>query len=261
MITRTTGAPAAVRALLACLGLLLLPSVAPAADAREKPPLYTFAASWTLPRAQWAEMAQAATTAEKTAARFLADGTLTAFGSDVRMVHTREGDTHDLWWSGHTLAGVLAVLDEMHRSGLATSPALSAATAHEDVLYVSRHYNWRAGTVKGGYTRGAFYQLKEDAPDNALDVISTSFIEPLMDKLVADGTVQGFEVDTEWVHTQKPGGFWLYYITNTAAGLDKVDAALGAALKGNPLAGPAIGSMIGYKTHRDSLFRTDATIK
>jgi glutamate dehydrogenase/leucine dehydrogenase len=33
----------------------------------------------------------------KHAARFLADGTLTAFGSDVRMVHTREGDTHDLW--------------------------------------------------------------------------------------------------------------------------------------------------------------------
>ncbi|MCC7463144.1 MAG: hypothetical protein IT480_11860 [Gammaproteobacteria bacterium] len=261
MNARSTGVPAIVRVLLFCLGILLVPAAGQAAEGAAKPPLYTFAASWAMPRAQWGEMERLAAAAEKAAARLLADGTLTAFGSDTRLVHTRESNTHGLWWSARSIAGALALLDELQKSGLSTSPALDAATAHEDVLFVSRHYNWRSGTVKDGFTRGSFYQLKDDAPDDTLDVLASTFVVPMLDKLVADGTLQGYEIDTESVHTQKPGGFWLYYITGSATGLDRVDTAMNAALKDNPLAGPALGSSIGFASHRDSLFRTDAIIK
>lgn len=246
---------------LACAALGLGSGSALAADAKEKPAQYTFVAGWTVPRAEWADMPQVAAAAEQVASKAIAAGTLTAFGSDTRLVHTKEADTHDVWWSAHSLAAVLGVLDEMFKSGVAASAALNAATAHDDVIFVSRHYNWRSGTVRNGYTRGAFYQLREDAPDDAIATLSRSFVAPVLDKLVAEGTLQGYEIDEEAVHTAKPGGFWLFYIAGTADGLDKTNAALQAALDANPLAGAAIGSMVQYAKHRDSLFRTNAIFK
>jgi hypothetical protein len=246
---------------LAGAALCLAASGAMAAEAKEKPALYTYDASWCIPRAQFGDMEQAFAAAEKVASQALAAGTLHSYGADTRLVHTRSGDTHDFWWTGTSLAAVLNVLDQMHKSGAASNPATAAATCHEDIVLVGHHYNWRSGTVKDGYLHGAFYQLKEDAPDDAIDTLSTTFVQPLMDKLVADGTLQGWEIDEEAIHTQKPGGFWLFYVSSTAEGLDKVNAALGAAIKGNPLAAPAFGSMIDFSAHRDGLYRTTATFK
>ena len=69
------------------------------------------------------------------------------------------------------------------------------------------------------------------------------------------------EVDVEAVHTEAPGTFWVFWITPTAEGLDKVNAALGDALKAQPLIGPAIDSMVDSTPHRDFLAHTDATYK
>jgi hypothetical protein len=43
--------------------------------------------------------------------------------------------------------------------------------------------------------------------------------------------------------------------------LDKVSAALAAALKEQPLAGSAIDSMVDFSAHRDLLALTSATYK
>jgi hypothetical protein len=43
--------------------------------------------------------------------------------------------------------------------------------------------------------------------------------------------------------------------------LDKVNAALGQALKGNTFAGPAFGSMTEGADHRDYLSRSTVTYK
>lgn len=246
---------------VAALGLAAPAAMSADAKDKEKPPLYTFVAGWTLPRAQWADMEQAAAAAAKVGDKALAAGTITTFGSDTRLVHLPDTDTHDVWWSAHSLAGVLNALDEMFKSGVAMSPTLAAATAHSDVIFVSHHYNWKPGTLKNAYTHGAFYQFKNDAANDSLDVIAQSFIEPMFDKLVADGTLQGYEIDEEAIHTQNPDGFWLFYISPTAEGLDKVNAALGAAIKANPLVGPAFNRMADSSLHRDSLFRTNLTIK
>jgi hypothetical protein len=82
-----------------------------------------------------------------------------------------------------------------------------------------------------------------------------------LDKLLADGTIVEYEVDTEAIHTQAPGMFWIFYITPTAEGLDKVSAAIRETLKANPLSGPAFGSMMDDTAHRDFLARTNATYK
>ena len=160
-----------------------------------------------------------------------------------------------------SMAGLLNVLDEMYKSGTATSPILSSATKHSDSIYVTRFYNWRSGSWKGAYTHTASYKLKADAPNDAVEMLSKSFIVPLMEKLLANGTIVEYEVDEEAIHTESPDMFWIDYITSTAEGQDKVMAALHEAIQSNPLSGPAFGSMVDFAPHRDYLLRTEAVYK
>jgi hypothetical protein len=86
-------------------------------------------------------------------------------------------------------------------------------------------------------------------------------IGPLLEKMLADGTIHEYEIDTEAVHTQAPGTFWIFYLAANAESIDKVDAAIRETLKSNPLSGPAFGSMTDFTDHRDYLSRTSATYK
>jgi len=86
-------------------------------------------------------------------------------------------------------------------------------------------------------------------------------IVPLMEKMLADGSIHEYEIDTEAIHTEAPGTFWIFYLAANAEGLDKVNDALRETLKANPLSGPAFGSMVDFSEHRDFLARTSATYK
>ncbi|HKT69067.1 MAG TPA: hypothetical protein VJP83_06500, partial [Terriglobales bacterium] len=168
---------------------------------------------------------------------------------------------HDNWWSAMSMAGVLNVLDQFYKNGGATAPVLANATKHFDSVYVSRYYNWHSGSFKGAYTHGSNYQLKPDAANNAVDILSKSFLVPFFEKLLADGTLHEYEIDTQAIHTESPSMFYLFYIASSAEALDKVNAALDQAIKSNPLSGPAFGSMVDFSGHRDDLARTNATYK
>jgi len=236
-------------------------AMAQAAEVKEKPPMYSYLANWNVPRAQWAEMEKSNANAEKVTASALAKGTLVGYGNDMTIVHTEEGYTHDDWWSSMSMAGVMNVLDEMFKSGNATSSALESATRHSDGIYVSRHYNWHPGTYTGAYTRIAAYKLKADAPDDAVEVLSKSFIVPTLEKLLADGTIVEYEIDVEAIHTASPDMFFIDVIARNAEGLDKLNAALADSIKSNPLAGQAFGSMVDSSAHRDGLMRSNVTYK
>jgi hypothetical protein len=237
------------------------PVQAQSADVKEKPPMYTYVSNWTLPRPRWAEMEKGNTTNNKILEKALAGGGLVGYGEDVALIHQPEGSTHDSWWSAMSMAGLLNVLDEFYKSGTTASPILTSATKHSDSLYVSRFYNWQSGSFHGAYTHGASYKLKADAPDDAVEQLSKNLIVPLLEKLLADGTLHEYEVDTQAIHTEAPGTFWIFYITKDAEGLDKVTAALAAAMKASPLGGAAFGAMVDFTPHRDDLARTNGTYK
>jgi hypothetical protein len=228
---------------------------------KEKPPMYSYVANWTIPRAQWAEMEKANAADEKILDKAIANGTIVGYGFDVNLVHQPDGETHDDWWSAMSMAGLLNVLDQFYKSGSPASPVLASATKHWDSIYISRYYNWHSGSWKDGYTYVASYRLKPDAPDEAVDMLSKNLIVPLLEKLLVDGTLHEYEVDTQAVHTEAPGTFLIVYLAANAEGLDKVNAALRETLKANPLAGPAFGSMVDFSVHRDELVRTNATYK
>jgi hypothetical protein len=230
-------------------------------DTKEKERMYTYVANWTIPRAHWADMEKPNAAEQKVLDQAMSDGTLVAYGSDVNLVHQQDGDTHDSWWSAHSMAGVLNTLDGFYKTGTTTSPVLASATRHSDNIFVTHHYNWHSGSWKGAYTHGSSYKLKPNAPDDAVDILSKNVFEPVLEKLLTDGAIVEYEVDEEAIHTEAPDSFWVFYITQNAEGIDKVNAAIRAALKGNPLLGPSIDSMVDFTPHRDYLERTNATFK
>ncbi len=238
-----------------------LPAVAQTSDVKEKPPMYTYVSNWAIPRAQWADMDKANDADQAILQKALAAGTLVGYGDDSTIVHQPDNYTHDDWWSSMSMAGLLNVLDQFYKAGNATSQVLANATKHSDSIYVSRYYNWHAGSAKGVYTHGATYKLKADAPDDAVEVLSKNMLVPMLEKLITDGTLIEYEVDTEAIHTEAPGTFMLFYITPNAEGLDKVNAAVRDVLKTSPLSGPAFSSMVDFTAHRDFLARTNATYK
>jgi len=260
-MNRKLGRVVAIACALALVAVLALPAAAQMVEVKEKPPMYTYVGNWAIPRAQWAEMAKNTAADQPTLEKAMAAGTIVAYGNDVNLVHQADGDTHDDWWSAMSMAGLLNVLDTFYKSGGTTSPVLASATKHWDDIFVSRYYNWHPGSYKDVYTHGSSYTLKADAPDDAVDTLSKNLIVPLMEKMLAQGVIHEYEVDTQAIHTEAPGTFWLFYITANAEGLDKVNAALRESLKANPLAGPGFGSMVDFKPHRDYLARTNATYK
>jgi len=223
--------------------------------------MYTYVGFWNLPRTQWADMEKQTAANQKNMDKAVADGTLVGYGSDINLVHQPDGFTHDSWWSSMSMAGLLSVLDQAYKSGSATSPVFVSATKHEDGIFVSRYYNWHAGSWKDLYTRVGYYKLKPDAPNDAVETLSKNLFVPLLEKLLADGAIHEYEIDTEAIHTESPGAFWVDVIAANGDGLDKFNAAVRDIMKSSPLAGPAIGSMVDFSAHRDYLSRTNATYK
>ena len=76
---------------------------------------------------------------------------------------------------------------------------------------------------------------------------------PLLEKLLSDGTIVEYEIDTMNEHTASPGTFWIVIVVNDPAGIDKVDDAIRAAVKAHPLQGAAFGSLTDASAHRDEL--------
>jgi hypothetical protein len=223
--------------------------------------MYSYVGFWSIPRAQWGDMEKADAADQTVQQKAMADGTIIGYGNDMNLVHQPDGATHDDWWSSMSMAGLMNVLDRFYKSSTVTSPVLASATRHWDNIAVSRFYNWRSGSYKGAYTRAAMYKLKKDAPDDAVEMLSKHLFVPMLEKMLADGSIVEYEVDTEAIHTDDPGTFWVVFIATNADGLDKFNAAVRDMHKTNPLGGPAIDSMVDFTPHRDYLSSSTGTYK
>jgi hypothetical protein len=248
-------------ALIALALAVMCAAPAIAQEIKDKPPMYSYVGNWAIPRAQWGEMDKANTADQPVYEKSFSAGTIVGYGNDVTLVHQGDGQTHDEWWSAMSMAGVLNVLDQFYKSGSASSSVLSSATKHWDGIYVSRYYNWKPGSWKGAYTRVSTYKLKADAPNDAVETLSKNLFGPFFEKMLADGTIVEYEIDTETIHTDNPDMFSIVYISPNAEGLDKVNTAIRGLMKSSPLGGPALSSMIDFSAHRDELARTNATYK
>jgi hypothetical protein len=246
---------------LAMFAVCAVPARTQMSEVKEKPRMYTYVAFWTIPRAQWADEQKQVAAEQKIMDAAVTNGSIVAYGSDQNLIHQPDGATHDTWYSAMSMAGLLNTLDQIYKSGMTTSAVEIASTKHSDSIFVSRYYNWHSGSWKDVYSETAMYQLKADAPNDAVDTLSRNLFVPLFEKLLADGTIHEYEVDTEAIHTEAPGAFWISYVAANAEALDKVNAAIGEARKASPLGVPAFASMTNITEHRDYLSRAIATYK
>ena len=140
-------------------------------------------------------------------------------------MHSAEGFTHDNWWQANSIAGLMKVLEASQKGGGSSPPLLVSSTRHWDQIYISRFYNWKAGSWKNAYGYAGTYKLKPDAPD-ADDAVRTlsSFYVPVFEKMLADGTIVEYEIDREMMYT-----------ADSAAGT-LLATILAGALAGSPLA-------------------------
>jgi len=87
------------------------------------------------------------------------------------------------------------------------------------------------------------------------DLIKSTLV-PVYEKLLADGTVPSYGMDTEDFHTQKLGRVSSFYFTTAdASAFDKASKALNEALDKDPAVGSALQSMVDREGHHDFLDR------
>lgn len=228
-------------------------------EVKEKPPMYSYVADWNVPRGMWKDMEKGNAADNALLDKFLADGTIVAYGNDVNLVHKEDGVTHDDWWSTMSMGSLLKVLTAVRPNGV-DNPVF-AASKHHDSIFVSHYYNWHSGSFKNGYTRVSYWKLKADAPDDAVGQLAKNFLVPMLEGLVADGTLHEYEIDEEAIHTDDPNGFLVVVIANGPDSLDKFGAALMDAAHANPFAVNALHAWVDGSAHRDELAWTTATYK
>lgn len=220
------------------LAALSLPAFvpAPALSQQSEQPIYTFVANWAVPRAQWTEFASSwLKNSEPVLDRMLAEGTIVEWGASEDVVHNHDGYTHSVWWAATSLAATQHALVELIR--LQPGPEVVAATRHEDRLLRSLIYRVRPGTVTAGYLEVSYTQVQAGKGKQWL-ALWNQYYRPVLEELFANGTVAGYGIDVEHVHTGDPGGRLSWILYPNAEALDKAEAAFEAARQKNPAPSP-----------------------
>ena len=74
-------------------------AAAQSSEVKEKPPMYSYVANWSIPRAQWADVSKVNAADKATLDKAVASGVLVGYGNDEYILHDSSGLTHDNWWS------------------------------------------------------------------------------------------------------------------------------------------------------------------
>jgi hypothetical protein len=227
---------------------------AASAEVKAKPPMYSYIAVWNIPRAQWGAMEKQSAACRKILDQAMSDGTIVAYGFD-------ENPLHDTFWLAMSRAGLQSVLGQFHKAGIAAAPGPAGAAAPPVSILVSRYYNWRSGSWKNAYVHVGIYKLKPEAPPNAVDTLSKNFFAPLLQKMLAGGSIFEWETDTYADPKDAPGTFLIAYLSATAEGLEKAASAMRETLKSRPPKGPAFDSLVDVGASRDVVVRSYAAYK
>jgi len=243
--------------LLVLCALTLLPLSANRAAAQsqspEKPVLYTYVSEWSVPRAMWADYLKNDAADNEMLKKAVADGTLISFGAFTVLNHQEGAPTHGTWFSAGSMANILKFLEGLRTTPGATSPPLAAAK-HWDYIMESHDYNSQSGTFTNGYLRVGNWRAKAGSSDPDGKIMKATMVA-LLEKLLADGALHGYQIDAETVHSADPGGFFVAIIANGPEGIDKFNTALDESEKNNPAGWAGFGSTIDPAGHRDTLAR------
>jgi hypothetical protein len=221
----------------------------------EKAPVYTYVSEWAVPRAMWGDYKKEDDIDLEALKKGLADGTIVSYGSFSVLNHQEGASTHGSWFSATSMANLLKMLETLRSAPGLTAPVF-AASKHWDYIVSSTNHNGHAGTFTNGYLRVASWPAKEGASDPDGKILKATMVA-LLEKLMADGALHSYSIESENIHSLDPGMQFVVLVTNGAEGLDKFNAAVADMGKNNPAALAAYQSLITGKGHRDMLARVN----
>jgi hypothetical protein len=244
--------------MITCAGLMVLVTIVAGTSLRAqsdggKPPVYTYVAEWEVPRAQWPDMVKLDDQERPLMEKLVANGDILEYATFANLIHQEGVPTHGSWFSASSEGKLMKALEQIYALGLTASP-VEANSKHRDYILISRTHNGRSGHYENGYLSGSDWQVKP-GEGRAFNDLMNSTIVPVMEKLVADGSIVSYSLSSEDYHTEKPGLVSMIFTTADASGLDKADDALEAALGKDRAIGPAVATLTDGEDHRDYLSR------
>ncbi|HEY7618059.1 MAG TPA: hypothetical protein VH744_14725 [Terriglobales bacterium] len=221
---------------------------------KAKPSMYTYVAQWAVPRAQWADMVKADEQDRPLLDKLVADGTLVGYGAYTNLIHQEGEPTHGTWFSATSEGNLLKALEAIYAQPALVTAPVQGASKHWDLILSSDIYNAKPGTSTGGYLTWSQWEIKPGAMRDYSDLTKKAFV-PVLEKLLADGTITAYGLEVEDYHQQKLGVIYEYFTVPDAASLDKANKAIEDAFNNNPALGAAVRALADREGHRDFLTR------
>jgi hypothetical protein len=158
--------------------------------------------------------------------KLAAAGTIVGWGVYESVVHTPDGYSHGTWWQSTSYAGLEKARLELITAS-AASASLASATQHRDMLLRTI-----AGASKPGSGSGYLsvsQQVVKPGQGAQWKELWDKNTKPLMDDLVGKGTLAGYSVHVQDVHTDIGGLRYVVTLTPSIEAEDAVGAAWDAA--------------------------------
>jgi hypothetical protein len=207
-----------------------------------------------VPRVQWAEMVKLDEQDRPLMEKLISDGTLTGYGAYTNLIHQEGEPTHGTWFTATSEGNLLKALEAVYAQPESTTAPVLGASKHWDYFLVGHVYNQRPGKSENGCFAGDQWDVKPGEMQRYEDLVKSTLV-PVFEKLLADGTVTAYGMDTEDFHTGKLGRVTFYFTTPDAAAFDKADKAFEEAFDKNAALSSALQSMVDREGHRDFLDR------
>ena len=249
-----------IRSIVAVASLCALTLVPLSADrvsaqsqSSEKSAQYTYVSEWAVPRAMWADYLKGEGADIDLMKKGVADGVITGFGTFAVLNHQEGAPTHGTWFNATSIANLLKFLETL-RNAPGNTDAPLAASKHWDFVLQSHDYAGHSGTFTNGILRVGRWAPRHGASDPDGKIMKATMVS-LLDKLLADGALHAYTIDTESIHTEPVGTLFVVIVANGGEGIDKFDAALEAAEKSNPAGWAGAIGTLDEKGHSDTLAR------
>jgi hypothetical protein len=237
--------------------LLVLPSLAVPLLAQDQT-VYTYVATWRIPRAKAAAFQSFFEKTDKPVMdRLVADGTIREWGRTTTLLHSADGMTDAVWWSAGTFTGVQKVLAEL--SKIDTTGMNDLTEKHQDQLLESMIFRTGNSKATSGFLEESVYYVKPGKGEEWFSLWK-KWMQPVYEKMLADGTIMGYGVDRESYHTTTPAYRSTWVMSDSPEGVDKATATFEAEIakrskEEQKTVGLQFQEVLEPGTHRDNLDR------
>jgi|GEM_PF-1852513 len=229
--------PALLAIFAIILSVLALPAVAGEGEEAEMKPAFTRVGLWDIKRSSWGEFVEMYKAFDKPIMeRLLAEGVISEYGIDSDVIHRPEGYTHSMWFTTDSMADMARVYEAWDRAGEELGEEKrkemdekfeGMILKHRDYILRSEHMKARTAEVEHGYYHASMFRVKKGENRDFLSYYNNRW-KSVCDELLASGDIVAYGRTEEEIVTHKPGGVSVWYIVDSAAGLDTVRAAFEA---------------------------------